>query len=110
MIIKAFEAGKSDLIKMFLSRKMNRDMSGCVEKVIQSLLFGAINKYEKNKTLSQFVFKLLADKGFRYIVDKSRGDNLPLNDAILRKDSNLVADLLALCPNPSVSDRNGIPR
>jgi len=108
VIYKAFEAGKTDLLKALLSKRPQKETPGGSDRVFTTLLFGAINKYDKKKDISQYVLRMLQDKNLRGVVDKARGELLPLNEAIKLKEVSLVQDVLALGPNPSLQEKSGM--
>ena len=77
-------------------------------EVAQSLIFGAINKYGQNKQVSQSVLKVVSDTNARKQVNQLREGQLALNEAINKKDINLINDILALGPDLGAKDSAGV--
>jgi hypothetical protein len=106
-VVKAFEANKIEIIKLFMKRLASRNPSPQLEKIMQSILFHMINKYHKQKDTCYHVFKALGEASMTSIINKARDGQLLLNEAITRKDSALIKELLTLSPDIHLKDDDG---
>lgn len=106
-VFKAFEANKLEIIKLFMKRLANRHPSPQVERIMQSILFQMINRFNKQKETCLQVLKALSEAGMTAIINKPKDGQILLNEAIVRKDLGLVKELLHFGPELNAKDQNG---
>lgn len=106
-VVKAFESNKHDIFKL-LMKKPAKIGSHAYERIVQTLLFQAINRYDKQKPICQTLFKLLGENGSKGVVNRIKDGLLFINEAISKNDPGLVQEILYnLQPNVNLRDQSG---
>lgn len=106
-VVKAFEANKQEIIKLFMKRLSVRHLGGQFERIMLTVMFQMLSKYNKQKEACYQVIKGLQEANLLNLVNKPKDGQLLLNEAILRKEVPLVRELLNLNPDVYLKDQNG---
>lgn len=91
--MKAFEADKLDIIKLFMKRLVTKGWTHQIEKVMQTVLFKIPGRFNKQRDACYLVFKGLNEAKMSSILNKQKDGQLLLNEAILKRDVSLVKEL-----------------
>lgn len=105
-VVKAFEANKHESFRI-LMKKPAKQNNQQYERIALTLLFQAVNKYDKQKGICQQLFKTLGDSSTKRFVNQQKEGHLLLNEAILKRDPSLVNEILNLNPNATFKDITG---
>lgn len=106
-VVKAFEANKQEIIKLFMKRLSVRHLGTQFERIMQAIMFQMLSKYSKQKEACYQVIKGLQEANLIGLVNKPKDGQLLVNEAIVRKEVPLVRELLTLNPDIYQKDQNG---